>query len=549
MKWRVASLGFVAFAIACSDHSMMSDDKDAPGSPSERGCLQDVDCGTGLSCLNFQCVAEDGYLPEEEEAHAFLRPAASGRYVFALSPNADSLAIIDPLSLVIEAVRLPPNPVALAVVSGQDRVVVVSKEGRRVSVVDVDEGRTTLHSVATPRRFPAIALSPDGRYAVLWTPDGELPDAGAEGIIALVDVAALGRGESVQVVEFAAGRRHTNVFFRESEGVSVEAVILGQRELVILPLAEDPTPVRVRLGDDYTELTGREALAPPGGQSVLVRSIASPKLAVFNVEGRSFSDIELPAVASDLDLTKDGLHAVAVLRATSQIMRFPLASPDEAMLIDVALPATDCTPPVTPCVVAPGQAVLTPDGKGAAVFTNARKSESFGWVDFDTGDFRAFSELQKLVRTIGISPAGTHAIVLHRADPTSTVSDSYERLVDRSEGYSIVDLGSDAAQLKLTDQVAPVEFVWAADGRHAAVTLRNDGGRTYRVDAIDLERLVVASLDLASAPEYAGPLPGGSADARVWVTQEHSAGRISFVDLAKRTVRTATGYELNAEIE
>ena len=81
-----------------------------------------------------------------------------------------------------------------------------------------------------------------------------------------------------------------------------------------------------------------------------------------------------------------------------------------------------------------------------------------------------------------------------------------------------------------------------------AVTLRSDAHRSYRVDALDLHSLVVSTLDLASAPQFAGAL-GGGGDARVWVTQEHPAGRISFVDLAARTVRTATGYELNADID
>lgn len=551
MTWKVASVASLLMLAACSDARMSESSGDfAPeNSGGARACFRDADCAPGLSCFDFQCVAEDGLPPEVEEEHTFLRPAASENFVFALSPDADSLAIIDPVSLSIEAVRLPENPVALQVAPGADRVVIVSHHGRAVSVVDVEAAQTKLKSVSTPRRFPAVSLSPDGKWAVLWTPDGQPPDAGAEGIVGLVDVTALGAGEAPPVNELAAGRRHTDVFFRMQGAVAKDAVIVGHQELVVIALGASPEPVRIPLPAAYAQLTGREALSPPGGSIVLMRSLSSADIGVFDVVTRTFSVLSLPGIASDLDLTVDGTHAVAVLRETSQVARFSLPAGDDIELINVPLPGTDCAANVNPCLVAPGQAVLTPDGKAAAVFTNARKSEAFGWVDFETGSFQAFTRLQKLVRTIGISPAGTHAIVLHRPDPGSTVSDTYERDVDRAEGYSVVDLAADVSQLKLTDKVAPLEFVWAPDGKHAAVTLRNDAARAWRVEAINLKTLIVSTLELASAPQFAGPLPGQASDARVWVTQEHSAGRISFVDLAARTVRTATGYELNSEIE
>lgn len=552
MTWKVASLASLLMLAGCSDMMLSADEANSPGGASgerEAACFRDADCAPGLSCVEFQCVADDGLPPEIEEEHTFLRPAASENFVFALSPDGDSLAIVDPVSLSIEAVRLPENPVALQVAPGADRVVIVSHHGKAVSVVDVGAERTTLTSVSTPRRFPALSLAPDGQWAVLWTPDGQSPDAGAEGIVGLVDVTALGAGEAPPVVQFAAGRRHTNVFFRMAGDVAKEAIIVGHQEIVVIGLSASAEPVRISLPDAYAQLTGREALSPPGGNIVLLRSLASPDIGVFDVAARGFSVLTLPGVASDLDLTADGTHAVAVLRERSEVARFSLPGGDSLEVFDVSLPGTDCAAGVDPCVVAPGQAVLTPDGKSAAVFTNARKSESFGWLDFDTGAFKRFTRLQKLVRTLGISPDGTHAIVLHRPDPNSTVSDDYERGVDRAEGYSVVDLAAHVSQLKLTDKVAPLEFVWAPDGKHAAVTLRNDAARAWRVEAINLKTLIVSTLALASAPQFAGPLPGQSSDARVWVTQEHSAGRISFVDLAARTVRTATGYELNSEIE
>jgi hypothetical protein len=164
---------------------------------------------------------------------------------------------------------------------------------------------------------------------------------------------------------------------------------------------------------------------------------------------------------------------------------------------------------------------------------------------------RTFDYLSKWIQTIGIAPDGEHAMVIHRPNPGSTVADLYERSVDTQNGYSIVDLRQEFAQLKLTGTVQPKELVFSADGIHAAVTLRDDGARIFRVDAIDLGTLVADTLDLASAPEYAGALTSQETELadRIWVTQVHPAGRISFVDLEERSVRTATGYELNSDIE
>jgi hypothetical protein len=550
---RIELLLVLLLPLGCAADSMGA--PRAAGDEASGQCFQDRDCGAGLLCRDFKCVASDGLPPEQEVPHTFLRPAASAHAVFALSPEGNSLALIDPATLAIEALVMPAEPLGLAVVPGADAAVVASRAGKALTLVQVANGHATLRTQRTPRRFGAVALSPDGRWALLWTPDGQLPDAGAEGIIALVDVDALAAGAPVPAVELAAGRRHTNVFFRAEGGVATEAVVVGKSEIAVVDLLASPLdglPHRVALPAAYTELSTREAVAPPSGDYVLVRSLATHDLGVFDVKHRLFSTLTLPAAPTDLDIDETGTVAIAVLRETSQVAWFPLpaalTNPALVRTVDASLPGHDCAAGVDPCLVAPGQAVLSPDGTLAAVFTNARASETFGTLSLATGAFRVFDGLEKLVRDIGLSPDGRSAVVLHRPEAGSTVADAYERQVDQSEGYSLVDLSAGLAQLKLTDDVPPLEFVFARDGSHAAVTLRSDVKRTYRIDALDLRTLVVSTLDLASAPQFTGALGSDAGDARVWVTQAHPAGRISFVDLSARTVRTATGYELNAEI-
>ena len=320
--------------------------------------------------------------------------------------------------------------------------------------------------------------------------------------------------------------------------------MIGKEEVAILPLADlGAHPERVRLPDGYREIVTREAIGAPDGSFVLFRSFGAPELLALDVAARSTAALPLPAIATDLELTPNGSLAVAALRATGQVAIVPLP----AGLADPALVTF-----LDASAVVPGQVELAPDGSRGVLFTSTESTEAFGVVELGaTPSVRPLSILEKWVGTIGMSPDGSRAIVVHRPNPGSTVADLYERDVDVQHGYSVVDLEAGVAQLKLTGNVAPGEFVFAADGRHAAVTLRDDARRVYRVDAVDLGTLVTDSLELASAPEYAGALVNAEGDLadRIWVTQVHPAGRISFVDLAERAVRTATGYELNSDVD
>jgi hypothetical protein len=248
-------------------------------------------------------------------------------------------------------------------------------------------------------------------------------------------------------------------------------------------------------------------------------------------------------VATDLDLSADGTLAVAALRSTSQVTWFPVPE----ALTD---PSLFQTAPVAGVI--PGQVELAPDASFAVLFSTTEDSETLGLLDFaaPAPAVEALGWLQKWIRSVGLAPDGRTAVVIHRPNPNSTVSDAYEREVDKDEGYSVLDLSQGIAQLKRTLGVPPREVVFTPDGLHAAVTLRDDDRRRFEVDAIDLTTLVTDTLALASAPEFAGTMPAGTARPdRIWVTQVHPAGRIGFIDLADRAIRTATGYELNADIE
>ncbi len=547
----VATLAFLT-ACAAGDFSMegggaadeLPGGDSGAGGSGYAGCFSDPDCPAGLICALGVCVLPgDGKPPETEVDASFLRPVAAGPFVLALSPESDSAAIVDPVTLSIRAVVLPEEPVAAAGLPGQSAALVLSRTGRAISRLDVSATELTLRVQRTPRRFSALAVAPDGGFAVLWTPEGTAPDFGAEGVVAIVKISSLG-DEGVIPDELAVGRRHTNVYFRVAEGAARDLVILGKEEIAFVPLrGEDALePVRLRLPAGFDEILTREAAASPDGGTILLRALAAPELLVINVRTRSLSTLPLPAVATDLELSRDGRRAVAALRTAESVAVIPLP---EALTDPTAITILP-----TPGIV-PGQVEVADDGRRALVFSTAEPSETLGVLTLDgVPSLQVLDVLQKWVRAVGLTADGSRAVVLHRPDPGSTIADPYERAVDHDEGYSLLDVDRGIAQLKRTGAVAPREIVLAADGRHAAVVLGTTVSNST-VEVLDLQTLVTDSLVLAGVPEYAGALATDDPALldRIWVTQIHPAGRISFVELSRRAVRTVTGYELNADVE
>ena len=519
--------------------------------PTLHGCAEDPDCPSGLICVATQCVSPDDLLPPDPETgRVAQRPAASAQYLFALSADTDSVAVIDAVDLSIRAVPVAEHPVAIDVLPGRDVAIVLSREGRAVSAIVAEPSQVTLHVARLPRRFTALSVSPDGRFAVAWTRDGDIPDAGAEGLVAIVDLAALEAG-TAEPVELAAGYRHAELVFRtpQGSGQTTHAVVIGKDEATFIDLvratgadAGTYLPERRRLPDAYSDVAGREVVATPDGRFVLMRSFAFAGVAALDVDAGAVTTIALPALTTDLDLVSTGTLAIAAIRSTSQVALLPLpesiASTTAVRLLDLA-------------GVSAGQVEVAPDGRRAAVFSALDESERFAWLDLDTGSAQIFDRLRKRIRGVGLSPDGRTAVVIHRPTPDSTVADPYERAVDQDEGYSIVDLSNGSAQLKRTDGVPPADLVFTSTGRHAAVTLRRDDRAVFRIESANLSTLVIESHALASAPQYAGALPGraSTSSERVWATQVHYAGRISFLDAETGRVRTATGYHLNAGIE
>jgi DNA-binding beta-propeller fold protein YncE len=515
-----------------------------PGGGGFAVCQTAADCPAGYTCTQSACVP-----PEVEQAASDARPPLGSKsYVYVLSPSANSLTRIDPRSLSLEAIPVGATPVDVAVVPGEDAAVTLSSVEASLSVVDSNTLPSHVLRVALGRRYGRLAVSPDGAYALAWPDPSAPPNSGAEGVVSLVDLRAVRRGEPAErtVLERAAGFRVTDVLFRVEGGVATRAYVFAKSTVTVLDLSaprQQPLPVRISLPEAMAQdITSREVVATPDGQRILLRATTAPMLAAF--DGMAFRTAPLPEVATDVDLLPDGSGAVAALRSAGQLAFIELPGdvedPSGIQLIDV--PGASVGQ-----VVLPQQAG---EARFALVYTTVLNDESVTRVDFPSGTVTRYP-LEKRVERVALSADGHTALIIHKPEPESQATDPYERAVDLDRGYSVLDLPTGYQQLRRTGKMEPAQLAFSSSGGFVGVTLLSDTERRYAVDAVDLSTLVSRSVSLASPPAFAGGFAGDAEETRhrIFVSQLHPAGRISFVDLDDSQIRTVTGFTLNSRIE
>lgn len=551
-RWMILTLlalGAAGCASSQSDGAYTpGDGSTPPGGDSGGGapgvCTTAADCPTGYTCTRSACVP-----PEDEQDDSSERPPlASKSYVYVLSPSANSLTRIDPRTLSLEAIPVGASPVDVAVVPGEDSAVTLSSVDASLSVVDSNTLPSHVLRVPLGRRYGRLSVSADGAYALAWPDPSAPPGSGAEGVVSLVDLRAVRRGEPAErtVLERAAGFRVTDVLFRLEGGVATRAYVFAKSTVTVVDLTDprgQPLPVRIPLPEAMAQdVASREVVATPDAQRVLLRSTTVPQLASFDGEG--FDTVALPEVATDVDLLPDGSGAVAALRNAGQLALIELpgdiTDPSGIQLLDV--PGASV-----------GQVVLPPRAGGARfalVYTTVLNDESVTRVDFPAGTVTRYP-LEKRVERVALSADGRTAVIVHKPQPDSPATDPYERAVDADRGYSVLDIATGYLQLRRTGVLEPAQLAFSSSGGFVGVTLRGDAEHRYGVDAVDLSTLVSRSISLASPPAFAGGFSSGGDETRhrIFVSQLHPAGRISFVQLDDSQIRTVTGFTLNSRIE
>jgi hypothetical protein len=278
------------------------------------------------------------------------------------------------------------------------------------------------------------------------------------------------------------------------------------------------------------------------GNYAVVRQLDSATLRVVGLAGADKGhvySIALASAASDIDLAPDGHRVYVVERDAKKmaIVDIPADAQNPAGIdvIDLA----DATL---------GSLQVSHDGTRALLYTNAVNDERVTLVKLDQAGFpHQTFPLQKGVRAVGVSPTSDTAIVLHNklpGDPAGATG--VDDFIDKSYGYSLVDLATGFAKLEIT-KVDPGTFSYANDGSKIYIGL--DGGdavtASRELHIVNTMTGVVSIKQLGSPPSAVGILPGAG---QAFVAQRHPLGRVSFTDLATDAIRTVTGFDLNSQV-
>ncbi len=459
---------------------------------------------------------------EEEEERLLLRPAQAGPYVLTVDSMAGRLTRIHGHTHAVDSLALGERP-GMVQVSAEELVVVHDSGLDAVHLLDAET--LDYETVEVWEDVDRMALSPDGRWALLWRAEDleeEDQQGGVESysVVSLVD---LDTGEHWPAPIGFFPRKAT---FSED---SSRAVMISDGILAAFDLTEEaPWPSLIHLGESLEDAppTG-EALLSADGRRAVVRMEEQPNLAIIDLDSEVLEWMELEQTPTDLDLLPDG-HALVVLRAIQQLHELDL---DELRVLEVwDLPDVY------------GQILLTPFGRTGLLYTTAQPIATMGvWEPDEEQVLRM--PLVKPVEEVSLDPTGKTVLVFHtyedapEADPDSPFRDS--------DALTLMHVDTlHTHPLKLS--TPPMGYAHGELGRSGYLVLE---GQQW-LEALDYERLLYEEIPLRSPPVFLGTLPAmGSADPVAWITQSHQLGRISFWSPEEQVLETITGYELNSGIE
>jgi len=528
-------------------------DSDGDGDGDGDGdCFSANECPPGMYCNEFgRCVWPPGgddsldagvdgdagdaepYVPPEVEQE-FGPPSSGHRYVYVALPDLDSVARVDSESLDVTSLTVGDRPGQLATAPGQDLAVVINEGSDSVSILRATGEEDRLVTLPTLPMLNRLVVGPLGQFAIAYF---ELESPEAEDVGSFQDVALIRLVEGEEAFYgVSVGFRPSEVIFSADESA---AYVITEDGVSILDLndVEDgfvaPTvPVRV---DPFTEAIPDEVVLSPEGFHVFARWADRTQVRSVDLVTGEVVDTELGGVPTDIDVTQTGDQLIAVVRETSEILI--LSIPADIGHPD-ALRRIDCAPLVV------GSAVVSPDGSQALVFTNALNQKAIALLDLDTAEMDV-AMLRKGIRTVALSPDGTTAIILHNRIPGEpAATDDFETQLDHRYGFSMLSLDSLFAKLQITE-ADPGAFTFLPDSSAAYIIVADPTVDLRQVATADLETFIVTTTSMGSHPLELGNVPGTG---RVYVSQEHAIGRISFIDVETGEVRTVTGFQLNSGI-
>jgi len=484
------------------------------------------------------------YIPPEDEVRLMSRPVIGDRFVFVLNRLAETVVAIESSTLNIQTVTVGREPRFVTTLPNRDVALILNTGSDELAMLDMEQDRLLIWPLAE-RSFAGyndIVVSPNGRFAILFfnhlrmEPGDDLGALQQVAILDLSQMANLSEDVSPFVVR-SVGLNPVSVFYSTDNR---RAFVTTDSGLTVIDLSTPDFTVipNIPLEDQAGSSRDREVLITPDGLFALVRRFESQSISLVDLYEGNRHSIDLGATPTDMDLAPDGKHVYVVLRGDDPmlgIIPVPNGFADQEQIEWLPLDNGE------------GQIVLPTTGNTAVLFTNSVSSEQVTLLNLETRDM-VVRYLSKGVEQVVISPLGDRALVMHTkspGDPNQT-TDIHER-IDRSYGYSIVNLANEAVVLTLSD-ADQTEWVFTPEEEKLYLLVTNETTvkQVHIVNLSDPMGAQVSTINLGSVPRDIGVMAGVL---RTYVSQEHTEGRITFLDWDDDDMITVTGFELNSEID
>lgn len=459
--------------------------------------------------------------PEDETAFFSLAPAPSPTFVFVANPSRDTVTRIGVPDLDVLTAGVGSQPDQVVTTPDYTAAVVFNKGSDDVSLVDA--ASLTERRVEVRPNLDMLELSPDGSWAVLYNQLGNEDDDTSGSAVSLKE-ASFVRLADATAQEMALGFQPRDALFT-ADGTQV--LFLGDIWLGVVDLTAETLSIElIEIADDPLDPPSSEELVlDPAGAFGLLRQAGESELLVVDLATFSTERVLVGAGPTDLDLTPDGKHVVAVSRTANELWIYDLADPIAQPRV-LTLPENEVI----------GSVTFSEVGDQAILYSTASPFAHYTSWDL-TDDSFSVHPLPKPVAAVGIDPTGGTALILHDDDDSGDFEPEYEG----HYGLSLVELATHRAN----DYVLP--------GEPIGYDQSDDGATGYLVmegvpvlEVLHHAELILDEVPLKSDPVFLGTLPElGWA----YVSQEHELGRISFFDPADASLKTLTGFELNAGIE
>ena len=487
--------------------------------------------------------SDEPYVPEQEERFSFQAPRSSRNFVFVANTSLDSVAKVDASTLEVVSIEVGDHPTVVRTFRDENLAVVLNTGSDEVSVIRAGDASDYVINRDLPPDLNGLVLAPNGDYALAYydfqaaLEDPELAsDAPPFQDVALVRLA---EGEE-QVFNLTVGFQVLDVEFDEA---GERAFIITRTGVSVVQMGAIDAdraipPVSLTEFQESQDETDREVEITDDGRFAFVRTAGLEGVNVVDLESARTTLVAMSATPTDLDIIPGQSRALAVVRQTRElvIVDLPQAIDDPESVRVISLGDEPA-----------GLAELTPDAQRALVFTSAENRETITVVELESGRFETHP-LRKGVRSVAISPSGDRAIIFHNRLPGEPIpGEDVDDFIDKSWGYSLFDISTGDAKLE-TVPAKPGEFVFSEETGRLYVLLEDANEDVRQVEVIDLAARRSDSVRLGSPPEHVGLIPNDG-DPRVYISQEHPVGRMTFIDELTRDVKTVTGYQLNSLIE